>query len=503
MKPDFKSHIGSYFLPEFRHNLPGNTDNISLCSSPGNDIANLSTNTPLQAPDLIYFILIEFFNLKILDHQWTFIFIDTFSGKYLGVYDNAGDPGGDTQWRIFHILGFFAENSTKQFFFRWKDGFTLRGNLTDQGVTRLDLSPYPDNAWIVEIAQRFFTHIWNITGNLFFSEFSIPSHCLKHLDMYGGEGIFLKQSLVDQYWVFKIKPTPWHKGNGHVFAKGQFALLTGRPISQNGPFCDPGSGEHQRCLGEAGILVGFFILTKTIDCNSGIVAIDTRPIVTNDNTVGIRLFNDTFIGTHETGSWVLRHIPFHAGSHQRSSSYHERDSLSLHVGTHQSSVGVIVFQKGYQWSRNTHQLIRGDIHIGHLISRGGKYLAIFTNDEVVGNNPFVEIRFDECGGYNMLLLLQGTQILHFIENDAIINFSVWRLDKSIRIDSSIGCQRNDQTNIRTLRSLNWTDTAIMGGMDVTDFKAGPFAWKTTRSERTKTSLMGHLGKRIRLVHKLR
>ncbi len=53
---------------------------------------------------------------------------------------------------------------------------------------------------------------------------------------------------------------------------------------------------------------------------------------------------------------------FHARSYQRRFGHKERDSLSLHVRTHQRPVRVVVFKKWDQGSGNTYKLFWGNVH---------------------------------------------------------------------------------------------------------------------------------------------
>ena len=89
MEADLKRHIGGDLLAEFDDNLAINPDNITFGGTAFNDIADLSTDPSFQASDFIDLILIEFLDLKILNHQGTFILVDTLTGKDLGINDNS------------------------------------------------------------------------------------------------------------------------------------------------------------------------------------------------------------------------------------------------------------------------------------------------------------------------------------------------------------------------------------------------------------------------------
>ena len=63
----------------------------------------------------------------------------------------------------------------------------------------------------------------------------------------------------------------------------------------------------------------------------------------------------------------MRGATFHTGSHQRSFGNQERHGLTLHVRTHEGSVGVVVLQERNQRGRNGHHLARRNVHVGDVI----------------------------------------------------------------------------------------------------------------------------------------
>ena len=53
----------------------------------------------------------------------------------------------------------------------------------------------------------------------------------------------------------------------------------------------------------------------------------------------------------------------------------------------------------------------------------------------------------------------------------LVDLSVRSLDKAVIIDASVACQRVDQTDVRTFRSLDRAHTSIVRIVNVTDFEA--------------------------------
>ncbi len=64
-------------------------------------------------------------------------------------------------------------------------------------------------------------------------------------------------------------------------------------------------------------------------------------------------------------------------------------------------------------------------------------------------------------------------------------------DKSKFINSGIGAQRDNETDIRPFGGFNGTDSAIMGGMHITNLEPCPLSGQPARTKCTQSSLMGY------------
>src|SRR5688572_32127271 len=93
--------------------------------------------------------------------------------------------------------------------------------------------------------------------------------------------------------------------------------------------------------------------------------------------------------------------------------------------------------------------------------------------------------------------------MNAIADTAILNFAIGRFDKAEIIGPRISCQRCDQTDIRSFRRLDRTDTPVMSRMHVPNFESGPLPSQATWTERRQAPLVSDLGKRVGLVHELR
>jgi len=75
-------------------------------------------------------------------------------------------------------------------------------------------------------------------------------------------------------------------------------------------------------------------------------------------------------------------------------------------------------------------------------------------------------------------------------------------NEPVFVDLAVCCQAADQTDVRTLRSLNRTDSAVMTVMHVANFEARAVTAQATRTKSREATLVRQLSQRVGLVHEL-
>ena len=71
--------------------------------------------------------------------------------------------------------------------------------------------------------------------------------------------------------------------------------------------------------------------------------------------------------------------------------------------------------------------------------------------------------------------LAGIQNADFIHHHAGFDPAIRTLDKSVFVDPSETRERADQSDVRTFRSFDRTDSSVVRGVHVTDFETRAFA----------------------------
>ena len=126
---------------------------------------------------------------------------------------------------------------------------------------------------------------------------------------------------------------------------------------------------------------------------------------------------------------------------------------------------------------------------------------------MTGHDQFVDelalVAQRGVGLRNVVLgFFHGREIDDLVSHLAVHDLAVRGFDEPVLVDAREGGQRVDQADVGTFRRFDRADTAIMGHVNVADFKACALACQTARPKRRKTALVGNFRKRVGLIHEL-
>ena len=80
--------------------------------------------------------------------------------------------------------------------------------------------------------------------------------------------------------------------------------------------------------------------------------------------------------------------------------------------------------------------------------------------------------------------------------------AVGRLNETILVNTGKGRQTADQTDVRTFRSLDRANTAIVRMVDIADIEPGAFTPQTSRTQSRERAFVPQLGEGVGLIHEL-
>ena len=188
--------------------------------------------------------------------------------------------------------------------------------------------------------QSTFADVWNVAGKLLTAELRVPDLNVVFFDVNGGVDILLHEFFADDDGVFKVKSIPRHKAHEHIAAESQLALVGGRTIRQHIPLFNLLAEGNDRLLVLARSLVEPDKLSHLVDVGSTGTArhVDFNPL-------GVEVADNAFSRGSDDKPRVHSDVSLHAGGNDWRLSDQERHSLSLHVGAHQRSIGIVVFKE--------------------------------------------------------------------------------------------------------------------------------------------------------------
>src|SRR5690625_4367150 len=195
---------------------------------------------------------------------------------------------------------------------------------------------------------------------------------------------------------------------------------------------------------------------------------------------------------------------FQAGAYNRRFGPQERNGLTLHARTNQSTVCIIVLNKRNQCSGKRCTLVGRYIHIPDLFRLGQLMVSVtiaggYTFTIKITGLIYGRIRLRDNG----FIFLLGREKLNLICDLSILYDSIRRFNKAKIIYFGMYTERSDQTDIRSFRSFNRAESSIGRIVHVSNVESCPLPCLTTRTQSRHPALVRALGSRVRLVHKLR
>ena len=423
--------------------------------------------------------------------------IGVFTGEYLDIHDDAIFAVRYLQGGIPHLSGLLSEDGAKQPFLGNQFGLALGRNLAHQDIAGAHLGADADDAVLIQIGQSVLRNVGNIPGNLLRSQLGVSGFDLVLFNMNGGIGVLTNDLFVDEHRILVVVTFPGHKADEHILAQADLTVAGGGTVGDDLTFGDLIALIHNGTLVDAGALVGTGELHQVVNFQCSFLGADGDLIGAHP------LHNTVLLGQHHDAG-IHSGFIFHAGAYNRRFGLEQRHRLTLHVGAHQGTVGVIVFQKGDHGGSYRHNHLGRNVHIvGSLPLHLQNGVAVTHIDSGTGK-PAVLIDGLVGLGDNIFIFHIGGHIDHLVGDLSgfLVHLAVGGLNEAILVDAGKGGQIGDQADVGTLRGLDGTHTAVVAVVYVTHLKSGAVTGQTARSQCGETTLMGQFRQRVGLVHKL-
>ncbi len=423
--------------------------------------------------------------------------------------DNTLERRRGLQRGILDITGLVAEDGTQELLLRGGIALTLGGDLTDHDVAGHDVGTNAHYAALVEILGGILAHVGDIGCELLHAALG-----LAHLEgilvhMHRCEDILTHHTLIEHDGVLIVVTLPGHERNLEVTAEGELTLLGGVTLGEDVTLHHTLTLVADRAKVYGSALVGLAELGQMILLHAVLERGELLllgAVITDAYHGGVDKLDHTGTLGHYLGAGVADQLTLDACTDDRALAAQQRHSLAHHVRSHECAVGVIMLQERDERCCDRSDLSGRYIHKLHLGGGNDREVGVQTGLHAVIDELAVILHRSITLGYHLALLDLGSQVDNLVVveiHHAILHLAVRCLDKAQIIDLGIDTERRDKTDVRALRGLDRTQTAVVCIVNVTHLEARTLSRQTAGAKGRHTALVGDLGQRIRLVHELR
>ena len=314
-----------------------------------------------------------------------------------------------------------------------------------------------------------------------------------------GEGIVHHQLFGEQNCVLVVIAFPSHEANQHISAQTDFTMIRGRAICDHVAAAYFFPHFHNGMLINTGRLIGTCKFRKMIGMRFVIG-------ILNYNFVCRNLPYETIFLCKYADAGIPSCLAFDTSRNIGCFRSEQRDRLALHVGTHQSTVCIVVVQERNHCSSNRNNLPRRNVNIVHPLRLYALHVSTDAHSNSVISKGAIRIQRLPCLGDHAAIFFIRRKINNLIHHSRharrVIDATIGCLDETIFIDPSIGCKTANEANVRTFRCLDRADARIVGIMNVANLERCTVTIQAARSQSRQTALMGQLRQGVRLIHEL-
>ena len=419
-------------------------------------------------------------------------------GEHLHIHHDTAFAVGHLQRGIPHLSGLLAKDGPEQPLLGGQLGLALGGNLTHQVIAGMNLGTNPDDTVLVQVLQGVLTHIGNIPGDFLRSQLGIPGFGLVLFNMDGGEHILTNQPFVQQDGVLVVVTFPGNEANEHVLTQGNLTAGAGGavrnnllvlyplPYLHNGTLVDASAGIAP---GELGQLVGFA----------------QAVVIADGDGVGGDGGNGTVAGGLHTDLGVHSGGVLNTCSHDGGLGGEQRHSLTLHVSTHQGTVGVVVLQEGNKRGSDGNHHSGGHVDVvDHVLVHGDDFVSVTAGDTVVLQAAVLIQGLIGLADVELVFHIRS-HVLHLVGHltGGLVHLPVGGFHEAVLVDLGKGSQVVNQADVGTFRGLDGAHTAVVGVVNITNIEGCSLTAQTAGAQSGQTALVGQLSQGVVLVHELR
>src|SRR5215211_6934162 len=415
------------------------------------------------------------------------------AAERLDVDHHAALAVRDLQRGVADLARLLLEDRADQLLLGGELGLALRRDLADEQVAGADLGPDPDDAAVVEVAQRLLRAVRDVARDLLVAQLRRAGVDLVLLDVDRGKLVVLHEPLGDDDRVLEVVALPGHEGHEHVLAQRELAAARGGAVGEQVAPLHPLAEGDPRLLVDDRALVRAHELLEQV-----VLPADRDPLgVDVGDLAGL-------VGQHHVAG-VDRRAALHAGTHEGRIGLEERNRLALHVRAHQRAVGVVVLEERDQGGGDRPDLVRRDVHQLDFLGSRQHELALPGTTLDRGSPELARLQVDLGVGLgdDPILFLGGVEVDDLVRHDTVLDRAIRGGDEPVLRHFGVGGQRADQADVRPLGGLDRAHATVVGRVDVAHLDGRALAREATGAQSAQAPPVGQAREGVRLVHELR
>ncbi len=147
---------------------------------------------------LVVAVLCETLDFLALDRHRALVLFNAVAVEDAHFDDGAIRAGRHAHGGVANVGCLFTEDGAQELFFRRHRAFALRRDLADEDIARLNFGTDVDDTGFVEVLQRFFRNVRNVTRDFFRTKLGVTRHHFEFFDVNGGEHVVGNDPLGEQ-----------------------------------------------------------------------------------------------------------------------------------------------------------------------------------------------------------------------------------------------------------------------------------------------------------------
>src|SRR5439155_21468992 len=149
----------------------------------------------------------------------------------------------------------------------------------------------------------------------------------------------------------------------------------------------------------------------------------------------------------------------------------ERNSLPLHVRSHERAIGIVVLEERNQRRGDRYELLGSNIHVVNALGCNEWNVTTLPAEHQLVDESAVFIQASiRLGDYDILFTVR-IEPLDFSRDLAVLDDAVRSLDEAQVVNLCVAGERGDESDVRTFRSLDRTHAAVLRVMNVTHLES--------------------------------